>query len=402
MTTVLVTDAGRGSAISIIRSLGRRGMSVVAADADPSSAGFSSRHAAEKVVYPAPEDSPGDVVETLLAAARAHRVDLLVPVTDELVLPLSRARDRFSDVCELALPEPGALALAADKRATLELARELGVPTPRTAVVDALPEAREAARELGWPVVLKPQSSRRETDDGIEAFGVSYAADDAGLERELGRLAGRCRVLLQEYGAGEAHGVELLLSRGRPLAAFQHRRLHEVPITGGASSLRESVPLSPALYRHAVELLAALGWTGLAMVEFKVGPDGPKLMEINGRIWGSLPLAVKSGMDFPARLADLYLGGGMATNGRPATDYRVGVRSRNLELEVVWIGSTLRGNRRFPFLPAPRRREAVTAAARLVLPGDGFDILSLDDPGPGLVELGRIASKVRRKIFPTS
>ena len=43
VTTVLVTDAGRGSAISIIRSLGRRGMSVVAADADPSSAGFSSR-----------------------------------------------------------------------------------------------------------------------------------------------------------------------------------------------------------------------------------------------------------------------------------------------------------------------------------------------------------------------
>ncbi len=123
-------------------------------------------------------------------------------------------------------------------------------------------------------------------------------------------------------------------------------------------------------------------------------------MEINGRIWGSLPLAVKSGMDFPARLADLYLGGGMATNGRPATDYRVGVRSRNLELEVVWIGSTLRGNRRYPFLPAPRRREAVTAAARLVLPGDGFDILSLDDPRPGLVELASDRVEGQAKNLP--
>ena len=60
------------------------------------------------------------------------------------------------------------------------------------------------------------------------------------------QFVGRCAVLLQEYGPGEAHGVELLLVDGRPLAAFQHRRIHEVPLTGGASSLRESVPLSAA------------------------------------------------------------------------------------------------------------------------------------------------------------
>jgi hypothetical protein len=144
--------------------------------------------------------------------------------------------------------------------------------------------------------------------------------------------------------------------------------------------------------------LAALEWTGLAMVEFKVGEDGPKLMEINGRVWGSLPLAVKSGVDFPARMAELYLAG-PPKNGRPAdTAYELGVRSRNLDLEVVWIASTLRGRQGRRLVLVPPRREGVEAAMRLLNPKDGFDILSWDDPRPGLAEIAGIAAKLRRKV----
>jgi predicted ATP-grasp superfamily ATP-dependent carboligase len=188
------------------------------------------------------------------------------------------------------------------------------------------------------------------------------------------------------------------MHEGRPLAAFQHRRLREVPITGGASSLRESVPLDAGLLRQSVRLLEALEWTGVAMVEFKVGRGGPRLMEINGRIWGSLPLAVRAGMDFPARLAEMYLSGPPPADAPMATRYEVGVRSRNLELDVLWVASVLRRKRRYPFLPAPRRREAVAAGLRWLSPADGYDILALRDPGPGLAELARIARKLPRKV----
>jgi ATP-grasp domain-containing protein len=202
-------------------------------------------------------------------------------------------------------------------------------------------------------------------------------------------------VLLQEYRAGEGHGVELLTDRGRPLAAFQHRRLHEVPFTGGASALREGVALDPVLYDHASRLLAALRWTGLAMVEFRVGPDGPLLMEINGRIWGSLPLAVKSGVDFPLRLVELHLGRPLdPSSGAAGVE---GVRSRNVGLELVWIASVLRRHRRYPFLPAPRRREALAAALRLPFPRDGFDVLCRDDPLPALAELAAVTGHLARK-----
>jgi predicted ATP-grasp superfamily ATP-dependent carboligase len=392
---VIVTDASRGSAIAFIRSLGRRGVEVVAADHHRRSAGFRSRYAHGRLLYPDPARAPEAAVEALLDEATRRRVDLIVPVSDDVLLPLSAARARFDGVCVLAVPEPAALETVTDKRATLALGRTLGVPTPRTALAHDVDEALAAAPALGWPVVVKPVASRVYRDGAVEAFEVAYADSPGALEEQVRRLDGRCAALLQEYHPGEGHGVELLTDHGRPLAAFQHRRLHEVPFTGGASALREGVALSPDLYEHATRLLAALRWTGLAMVEFRVGPGGPVLMEINGRIWGSLPLAVKSGVDFPLGLVELYLGHRLeaAAEATPVA----GVRSRNVGLELIWIASVLRRRRRYPFLPAPRRRDALAAALRLASPRDGFDVLCRDDPLPAVAELAAVTGRLARK-----
>ena len=92
-------------------------------------------------------------------------------------------------------------------------------------------------------------------------------------------------------------------------ASFTHRRLREFPVSGGPSSLRGT-------FRHeqaeadAVRLLRGLNFSGPAMVEFKVDPrDGlAKLMEINPRFWGSLPLAIRAGVDFPVLTYRLAMG----------------------------------------------------------------------------------------------
>ncbi|MCA1646159.1 MAG: ATP-grasp domain-containing protein, partial [Chloroflexi bacterium] len=267
-------------------------------------------------------------------------------MTDEIILPLSAARERFAGICQLALADSEALAVARDKIQTLRLAESLGVPTPRTLLVHTAAEAAQGALGLGWPVVLKPQVSRlARGSKGIAAMRVGYAESEAELIERMRYFETRCPVLLQEYYGGIGCGVELLMNKGRPLAAFQHRRLREFPVQGGASAFRESVALDPTLYRHAVRLLEALDWTGLAMVEFKVGEQGAKLMEINGRIWGSLPLAVRSGMDFPALLGELYTSRPPATPQAPCASpeirYKIGVRARDLELELLWIASVL-------------------------------------------------------------
>lgn len=397
--TILVTDANRGSAISIIRALGRSNWRVIAADSVPNSLGFRSRYAAETLLYPAPENARHEFVDALLGAARDRHIDLIIPVTDAVIIPLSEARDRFAGVTMLAIPDKEALAIVTDKNKTLALAEQLGVPAPHTCLVATVQEALEQGPALGWPLVLKPRASRLYREqEAMEAFTVCYAENAEQLAKQMARFEGRCNVLLQEYYTGEGHGVELLLDEGRPLAMFQHKRLREIPIHGGASALRESVALDSAMVEYATRLMSALRWTGLAMVEFKVGKAGPKLMEINGRVWGSLPLAVMSGMDFPSRLADLYLGDAHAYNGAPNTSYTVGVKARNLELDAAWIASVLYGKRDYPFFPMPGRGQAVKAVLELFNPRYKYDVQSFSDPQPGLAQIPKIVRKLAGKV----
>jgi predicted ATP-grasp superfamily ATP-dependent carboligase len=397
--TILVTDAGRGSAIAVIRSLGRKNYRVIAADADAKSIGFRSRYAHELLVYPAPEAKPQEFCDCLLKTVKAKGVDLIIPVTDLAGQPLARARCSFSEITQLALPEDTMLKVVTDKDKTWELARQLGVPVPETYVVETATEALEVSARLGWPLVLKPQSSRKLREGNrIDSFKVTYAADADDLNQQMQALEGRCSVLLQRYCPGVGHGVELLMSEGKPLAAFQHKRLRELPITGGPSAYRESVRLDPDLYDYSLRLLQALRWTGLAMVEFKVGAAGPMLMEINGRIWGSIPLAVRSGIDFPLLLAELYLRGPDMIKPQLQSNYQIGVRCRDLQRDLMWITNVLMQRRKYKFLEIPSRKRAVLAMLGLFNPRRKFDLLTLNDPLPGLAELPRIVKKFRSKM----
>lgn len=417
--TALVTDANRGSAIAIIRSLARQGWRTIAADSAGGSLGFRSRYSHQTMVYPSPVRDAQSFAEAIAQTVAREEVDLVIPTTDEAILPLSAARERFEGLCKVAMPDEESLVRVTDKQATLALARELGVPTPVTFVAQTMGEARDVAHLLPWPVVLKAQRSRRLADGEVLPTGrVGYANNVQELTAEFQRLQGNGPVLIQQYYAGSGQGVELLAYQGRMLAAFQHRRLAEIPITGGASALRESVALDPQLFDYSRRLVEALRWTGLLMVEFKVAPErstpavaadkqrrpptganqpAAVLMEINGRVWGSLPLAVHSGMDFPARLAQLYRYGPPPADEPVATSYKVGLKVCNLDLMLLWIAQVATGKRRYPFIPQPRRREAIGGVLGLFDPRRRYDVQTILDPAPGIAQLGQTLGKLWRK-----
>lgn len=396
MATILVTDAGIASAIAIIRSLGAAGHRVVAADTTSASPGFRSRYVSYRVVHPRGSVDPAGFIDAVRRAVARHTVDLIFPVTEEHTLPLAGVAGEIG--CALAMPDVAAVELMRDKRRSVQLATDLGIPTPETVPVENPEHARAVAVQLGWPVVVKPRYSRVMDAAGrLHALEVTYANSIEELDQRVGPLLALGDVLLQRYHAGEGYGVELLLSRGEPLAVFEHHRLHEVPVTGGASSYRESVPVDPLLHEYSLRLLGELEWSGLAMVEFRVGGDGARFLEVNGRVWGSLPLAVKSGVDFPAQYVDLLLGG-QVSRATPAASYRIGVRSHNLRLELVWLASVLAGRRPYPYLPAPHRAAAIRGLLDLLRPSE-HDILSLKDPRPGFVDLFQSVGHLKDKVI---
>ena len=243
---------------------------------------------------------------------------------------------------------------------------------------------------LPFPIVVKPARSRVRTDAGWVSTGVAYASDAASLRAVLERLPPAVYpVLLQERIEGPGVGVFAAIDHGKTVGLFAHRRLREKPPSGGVSVLCESATVDPTAAEHATRLLREIGWRGVAMVEFKQDRrDGSlRLMEINGRFWGSLQLAVDAGVDFPNIAAAIAAG-----NELPAPPpYRVGVRTRWLagDLDALLL-QLFRSRGQLNLPPShPGRLSALAAFLNPFCPTTLFELERPADFAPARLEWGR-------------
>jgi len=393
---VLVLDADMVPALTVSRSLARRGCQVTGGShIDRPLVGYS-RALHRHWRYPDPLLTTEQFSLWLAEHARQEAYDLVIPVTERTLAPISRERSSLRHV-PIAMPDEGSLELVLDKARTFELARELGVAVPRGVSVATLDELAACRDDMKYPVVIKPARSIGSRNGGGSHLQVSYAFDDIGLLTACTHALRFGSVVLQEHFKGDGVGIELIAKRGEIIYAFQHRRLHEVPLTGGGSSLRKSEALDTDLLEASRSLVKALNWNGVAMVEFKQNPANGEfcLMEINGRFWGSLPLADVSGADFPAMLLDLELSGEVNVSD----PYREQMYCRLLSRDVSWYEAVLRGEGDRRIVELPSRSQLIRELALFFSPRHRFDVQSWRDPLPGLVDIGRIASIYYRRLY---
>jgi predicted ATP-grasp superfamily ATP-dependent carboligase len=187
-----------------------------------------------------------------------------------------------------------------------------------------------------------------------------------------------------------------LMKDGRALMRFQHRRLHEWPPEGGVSTLCESLPpdANAALMEKSEALLREIGWEGPAMVEYRRDPatGGTALMEINGRFWGSLPLASAAGAHFAL---GTYLALGLGEPlGQPG--YRAGLRCRYMVPETRRLLRVTLGRRSIPDrnLRFNTRRELLHYLGGFA--GSHYYVFRWADPLPFLADLAFMAREAVR------
>jgi predicted ATP-grasp superfamily ATP-dependent carboligase len=313
---VLVTDADSTKALAVVRALGPT-MEVWTASETRFPLAAWSRHSTKHVVC---RTRPDEFARSILELCTKNEIDVVVPPEERTSFLLARERERFVNAGVVLTAAPLAtLEIAMDKARTIDAARAAGVPVPKTATITNLGEASATARELGYPIVLKPRFSHYwEGDRFVSTDGVRYASSESELLEALEKLPKDAPLpLLQEFVAGRGLGIFLLLGAdGSVRAEFAHERLRDLRPTGSGSVLRRSVAVDPHLRELATRLLRHIGWRGAAMVEFRSDErdDRPKLMEINGRLWGSLQLATDSGVNFPRLLVEDALGGGASNH----------------------------------------------------------------------------------------
>lgn len=392
MHTVLVLDANQRSALAVIRSLGRHGLRVIAADHRPHAIGAASRYVATSMRYSDPATSPGAFVRDIVTAASRLDIDIVIPATDLTTMLLASQPDLCNSV-RLAAPKADSYETLTDKARLLELATRLAIPAPVTRVARTPAAVVSAARDVGFPVVLKPARSRYLKGDQVLSTGVEIVSNPDGLAEALRNQTwlGDIPCLVQQFVPGHGAGVFALCGRSGPVAWFAHKRIREKPPTGGVSVLSESVTVDPTMQSAAAKLLSAANWTGVAMVEFRIAPDGtPYLMEVNGRFWGSLQLAIDCGVDFPWLLYQL-------TQDLPVTyaqSYAVGRRLRwllgdfdSLITELKLTSSGL-----------GHKTRAIAAFARSFFDGGcRQEILRLYDPRPAIIESSQWVQELFRR-----
>ncbi|MCB4790975.1 MAG: ATP-grasp domain-containing protein [Elusimicrobia bacterium] len=296
---VLVTGARQRTALYVIRSLGIRGFEITAVEAHLSkwlNLGFASKYVKNRIIMPNVISEPEAHRKKLLELCKEH--DVLLPITMYSLKLVSEHLDEFKKVIKVAVADVDTLNRANNTETALRLANECDIPTPKTYFIENLDQVKELKGILNYPVFIKVKEEL-----ALAPFQRHIKVSNAGELLDKYRQIHNMQPfpMIQEFIEGRGMGYFALFDKNsHPKAVFGHRRIREYPVDNGPSTCCESYR-DPKVMEYGEKLLKKLNWYGLAMVEFKmdIKDNMPKLMEINPRVWGSMPLAIESGIDFP-------------------------------------------------------------------------------------------------------
>jgi predicted ATP-grasp superfamily ATP-dependent carboligase len=387
VANILVTDGEQRAALAIVRSLGRAGHRCVVCSSSGRTLAGSSRYADREAQVPDPASTPDDYASAIQSLARAERIDVAIPVSEASLLAVLAVREDIA--AAIPFPDLETFREICDKKHVLTAAHVLGIRVPRQWEIPSSSHVLAAGVET--PLVLKPARSVYTAADGSRGkVGVRWVHRKADMDAALRAYPPAAYPLLaQETIHGPGVGVFVLVHDGLCLARYSHLRVREKPPSGGVSVVRQSEPMDAQLLERSLALLAELGWSGVAMVEFKrdARTGEPVLMEINGRFWGSVQLAIDAGVDFPRLLVDNALG----LEVTPVEDYGF-VRSRWFWGDVDHLLARWRD----PSASWKDRTSGLLALTRACGPGYREEVLRWSDPRPFLHESVKWIRDVRR------
>ena len=210
----------------------------VAAPAGPSPAPASwSRHVAERLYGPHPLQDESGFVATIERAV-GRRNAALVAGSDASLLSLSRARERLARYTLPAFPDVGVVEKVLDKLTLASAAAGVGLDSPPMIACHGVTDTLRAARELGFPVIVKPMRSVIESGGARRQLGAVSIADEAAIEAAVRATGERC--LVQRTEAGTVASFAGVFADGRLIGeAFSRYRRTWNPEAGERLILRD-------------------------------------------------------------------------------------------------------------------------------------------------------------------
>jgi predicted ATP-grasp superfamily ATP-dependent carboligase len=311
----ILTFARGWNCLAAARSLGKRGIEVIAGDEYRFSPTSFSKYTKATFLYPNPDEHPNGFLDTLEEVIRKYKVDgeeyVLMPFHKETYL-IAANRARFEPLIKFAIPTTEQINQVDDKGTLARLCQRQKLSIPETAVPDSADEFRTAAEGFTYPAFVKVRRSAaavgvKQVHDAKQAVA---AADEFAKRYDLQPVD---YPLLQAAVQGSDYCTTFLFDHGQVRASMTYHNLRTYPVKSGTGVLRETVD-APAMERTGAALLGGLGWHGVAEVDFRWdgSAEEPVLIEVNPRFWGGLTQSVASGWDYPYLLYRLAIDGTVA------------------------------------------------------------------------------------------
>jgi len=319
---VLVTDAEERSVLAAVRGLGRAGYGVSAAASRHPAAGHWSRSCSERLFLPDPRRDATGFVSRLEEVVSGNEYAVLLPGLEASMLPISAHRERLERSTRLGLPPHEVVRHSIDKVLLLKVAAAVGLSPPPSITCSDWNEGAAAARELGFPVVVKPAQSYVSSDGALKQKTAKIVADERSLLGVLGEFG--TPFILQRFER-DSSLVSCCGVVGDRLLAFAVARYQRTwPPEAGSASFAETVVEPPGLAAKIEALLAAIGWQGIFEIEVLTSGDGRlAVIDFNPRVFGWLALAIEAGANLPAIWCDWLLGRSPRfALARPGVHYR--------------------------------------------------------------------------------
>ncbi len=304
MIKTLVTDGSFKQSLGIVRSLGKDGFKPYILSSKKRSLCSYSKFSNKEIVL-----HSKDYKNKLPNYLMKYSIELIIVVgtnSFKCILPLKEDLKKIG--VNIVSVDIDKLNLAFSKVDTYKHAENIGIPIPKTFYPKSIKDLDNLKSKISYPCVIK----------GLYEVGgniVDYVFKEQDLKKKYMSVCNKYGLdaanelpMLQEYVGGYGCAFFAVYSNGKCGLTFQHKRIREYPVTGGASVCAESYK-SELVQEYGMKLLDSLKWNGVAMVEFKLNKDNiPTLMEINPKFWGSCDLALEAGVNFPKAIVDIHNG----------------------------------------------------------------------------------------------
>ena len=366
---VMVTNVWGRIGYNIVRSLGKQGLKVAVGMDKYRGMALLSRYKHTTFFHHNFITHPKEFIRDFEETIQKYRPKAYIPSDQEVMLVAKYLEKSNIPGIEIPIASFTTLRSLHKKDDVYKIACSQGISTPETLVPKNETDIFNFAQEFGDPIVLKRISSSGARgvyylqQDSIRQF-LDVESKSSGID--FGKF------LVQRYVKGTGYGVSMLFNQGQPRARFTHKRLREKTYTGGISTLRISTE-NREIEDAAEQILTHVKYHGVAMVEFKYDEKKKKgwLIEVNPRFWGSIGLAIQSGVDFPYLLYRMAVDGDVP----PVMEYVNGVKVRWIMGDLQGIAEQLKNLHKI----SSNQAEKSTAT--------GFDDFYWDDPLPFLGEI---------------